>query len=474
MRSVPTDKQAYRRGLGGRRLGLLGALALAGHALVAAATLSAGAAQAQQVPYGPFEAYPTLVFREGPGFRVLGDGLVLHPGLSAELGYDSNVLMSSVSGGAGVLRLRAHLDLATLPPQRLDAGARPKLAFRLGAGLEYRQFMSADDRVGGSQQVNAWADADVHIRPHEPLSLRLGNKFLVTNDARNLEVAGWQTFAPRIYDQLSALGVWKVFGGPLELGLSESFRVDHFVQSELSSLRSLANDIDLYGQLRVLPQTQVRLEVRSQYISYYNSNGVIPSSAPLRIQGGVQTLLWSWLGASAYVGYGNSLTLGTPVWRVDIQQQRPTRYSNFVGGLEARLHRIQRMKLAVGWARDFFDSIYATYYKDDRIYANYEHNVWRSLSLRAQLEFYVRSYGALYDPTTLQFMAVRNGKTTRDDLLVTFGVEATYRPLTWLEVGASYTVLNDSTDFVYLDGVGTPIAAAFTKHVLLFRADLAY
>jgi len=64
-------------------------------------------ARAQYVPYGPFEVYPSMQLREGPGFKVLGDGLVIHPGIATELGYDSNMLMASQAGGAGVLRLRA-------------------------------------------------------------------------------------------------------------------------------------------------------------------------------------------------------------------------------------------------------------------------------------------------------------------------------------------------------------------------------
>jgi hypothetical protein len=103
------------------RLGKALARALLGPGLLCAA-LQATPAAAQVAPYspavsyGPFEIYPSTLWREGPGFKVLRDGLVLHPGFAADLGYDSNVLMLGQGGGAGVLRLRAHLDLATLPP----------------------------------------------------------------------------------------------------------------------------------------------------------------------------------------------------------------------------------------------------------------------------------------------------------------------------------------------------------------------
>lgn len=447
--------------------------ALAGLLLAALLCADSGTAQAQYVPYGPFEVYPGQVFREGPGFRI-GEGLVIHPGLQADLGYDSNVLMSSRAGQAGVLRLLGHVDLATLPPQRLDVGSQPALAFRVGAAVEYRQFFSRDARVGSSQQVNAQSDANLSLWAYRPFSLRASNHFLVTNDARNLEVANSQTFAPRIYDRIAVLATYRPRNGPLEIGLGESFRIDHYVQSELERSRALSNDINLYAQLRVLPETLVKLELRSSYVDFYGQSSPIPSSAPIRITAGAQTLLLSWLGASAYLGYGNSLHFGLSDMPPLLGDLTAVRYSNFVGGLEARLRMFQRMRLNAGWAREFFDSIYATYFRDDRLYIHYEQGIWRSLTVRSQFETYLRQYGPLVRPEVFLYRAYRNGATTRSDVLVSFSAEASFRPLSFLEVGASYSVLDDITDFGFLDGSGTPIDAAFVKHVLLFKADLAY
>lgn len=401
---------------------------------------------------------------------------MLHSGLDVQLGYDSNIFMASQSGGAGVLRLRAHLDLLTLPPQHGDGADPPNLLYRIGAWLEYRQFFSIDTQVQQSQQVNAASDAEVQIQPHQPLSLRLSHHFLLTTEPRNLEVADWQTFDPRIYYYVESLAVWRPLRGPLEMGISEAFRVDHYVRPELANLRSLANDVNLYGQLRLLPQTLARLELRWQYIRYYdNSDGSMPSAMPIRVLAGVHSMLLSWLGASVYLGYGNSLTLGAPTWQgIDVTQDRDPSYSNFIGGGEIRLHPSQHLRLGAGWTRDFFDSIYATFFKDDRFYGYYEHTPWKSLSLRARLDFYLRGYGALYDPTTLQYGVSSAGSTQRDDFLITFAAELTYRPLAWVEAGASYSLLYDRTAFEYVDADGMTVSASFTRHVVLFRVDLAY
>lgn len=436
--------------------------------------LWAASARAQYVPYGPFEVYPSMQLREGPGFKVLGDGLVIHPGLAAELGYDSNVLMAAQAGGAGVLRLRAHVDLATRPPQRLEPESRPFLKFRFGAAVEYRQFFSRDPRVGYPQQVNAQSDADLRIKEHDPLSFRIYNQFLVTNDARNLEVANTQTFAPRIFDRLTLLATYRPYGGPLEIGLSESIRLDHYIQSELSPLRSFENHIALWGSYRLLPQTLLRLEVRSSFTNFYGDGAVVPNSAPLRITAGIQSLFLSWLAGSVYLGYGNSLHFGVTDATPLVGDKADARYNNFVGGIEARLLFVERMKLRLGWARDFFDSIYATYLKDDRLYLAYEHNPWKALQLTASFETYFRTYGPLVAPSTLYYRAYKNGAQNRSDILLSLGVQADYRFLSWLSAGVSYNLLADLTDFGFVDGAGTRMDAGFQKHVVLFKADVAY
>lgn len=435
-------------------------------------------ATAQYVPYGPFEVYPGQTFKEGPGFKVFGDGLVLHPGVSSELGYDSNVMMSATSSHAGVFRLRAHVDLATLPPQRLD-GSRPTLEFRVGAAIEYRQYFSANSLIGSAQQFNASSDAQLTLFGGRPLSIFAFNHFLVTNDARNLEVANRDTFAPRIYDRLGLLATYRPWNGPLEIGLGESFRVDHFVQSGLAAFNSVANDLSLYGQLAVLPETLVKLELRSSYIKYYGATTPMIPSAPLRVIGGVQSMLTRWLGASLYLGYGNSLHHGfdstTPAGFVGtIQSASDLRTSTFIGGLEGRLRMFQRVRLSAGWARDFFDSLFASYFVDDRLYIHYEHGLWRSLVVKAQFETYIRQYGGLVRPSSLGYLAYQNGATTRSDVLVAFQAGATYQLLRFLQLGVNYSVLGDITNFGFVDGAGTRNDAAFTKHVLLFQADLAY
>src|SRR5689334_20134645 len=74
---------------------------------------------------------------EGRGV-ALGERLVLHPGIGAEIRYDSNVFYeASNEKQAALLRMTPYLDLATRPVQR--GGNTPHMIdFRLHAGLDYR------------------------------------------------------------------------------------------------------------------------------------------------------------------------------------------------------------------------------------------------------------------------------------------------------------------------------------------------
>ena len=441
--------------------------------------LIANSARAQSNAYGPFDPYNWNVYNEGPGIKFGHDGLVFHPGLSTELGYDSNVLLNNTPVGAGMLRLRLHLDLATLPPQRIDASYKPKLVFRAGAMVEYRQYFSSDDRVGTTQQINAISDIDLAIKPYDPFSLRLYNNFLVTNDTRNLEIASRDTFVPRLYDRLGFLGTYRSGGGqgPLEIGLGDAVRFDYYIDSRFERNRSVGNEAVLYGQLRVLPQTTIKLEVRSSYINYYGAGSVLPPAAPLRVIAAANSLLIPALGVTVYAGYGNSLQIGAQSFPGLVGTN--VNYNNFVAGAELRLRLLAQLRLSVGWARDFYDSIFATYLSDDRLYLHYDHYLWRGLVAHLRFDTYFRQYGALVPASSLGYTGYAIGNTTctagaacnRSDVILNLGAELNYRVLSWMELGVSYSLLDDITEFRFL---GPDEPAAFLKHTVLGKIDIAY
>lgn len=444
--------------------------------MLAACCIYASTARGQVIGAGTFEVYPSSVYMGGSGLSVPSAAWVLHLGVESAIGYDSNLYMSHLSGGAGVFRLRGHLSLLSQPPQNGAQIQAQTVLYRVSGWVDYRRYFSTTSFVAQADQLNAATAAELLYKPSQAFALRLEEHLLYTTEPRNLEVADWGAFSPRIYQSNLIEGVWRPLQGVLILGIWDQFRVNHYTQPELANLRSIANDIDLYGQLKLFLDTTVRLDLRWQYIRYYdNQDGSMPVSVPIRVVAAIHSQLSSWLGASLWLGYGNSLTLGEPVWQSQaLSQDRSPSFQSVIGGAEVRLHPLSSLNLLLGWSRDFFDSIYATYYKDDRFYFSYLHSPWRSLSLRAQLDLYLRGYGALYDPAQLQYGAQEVTSTQRDDFLITVAAELAYRPLRFLEIGASYSVLYDQTPTQYLDENGMPISASFVRHLVLFHLDLAY
>jgi hypothetical protein len=137
-------------------------------ALALVAVLSAALSPARASAQG-FSA--DRAAREGPGFKT--GRLVLHPGLSLEGGYDSNVFLENTDEeDSFLLRLTGYLDVATEGTQRQSQGemnkADPqKIQFRGGLGAQYYHYFT--DRV--PDNVGADAHADFSYNPSNVFSL---------------------------------------------------------------------------------------------------------------------------------------------------------------------------------------------------------------------------------------------------------------------------------------------------------------
>jgi hypothetical protein len=115
--------------------------------------------------------------KEGPGFQV--GRLVLHPGLSLEGGYDSNVFLENTNEeDSFLLRLEGYLDVATEGAQRQSQGemnkAEPqKIQFRGGLGVQYYHYFTdrVPDNVGGDAHV------DFSYNPSRVFSLQVQDIF---------------------------------------------------------------------------------------------------------------------------------------------------------------------------------------------------------------------------------------------------------------------------------------------------------
>jgi hypothetical protein len=109
--------------------------------------------------------------------------LVLHPGFSAEGGYDSNVFLQQKGDeeDSFILRLTGYLDVSTEPPVRQSEGdasaADPqKIQFRGGLGARYYHFFN--NRV--PESVAGDAHVDFKYNPSQAFTLQVKDEFVRT------------------------------------------------------------------------------------------------------------------------------------------------------------------------------------------------------------------------------------------------------------------------------------------------------
>ena len=389
---------------------------------------------------------------------------MFHPGIAAEVGYDSNVFYEPDTlpiRGAPILRVRAHLDFGTLPPQRLELGesstADQKIDFRFSTQVEYREYLSSDQAVQDQRSVNLYAGADLGILPKGPFTLRLFDTFVRTVDPRNQE--GPQNFT-RDYNRGGFLATLRPGTGRLELGLGDSVDFNLWESKDVRFGNTVGDEATAFARFRFLQQTVGSLTVRAGYRTYTRQPQL--ESAPIRAMVGVSSLITTWFGAAASIGYGNSLALA----------KGGVSFSSVIANAEARFFLPRGARLTLGYDRDFFDSLFANFYVDDRIFVSFDHPVVYRLTAHLDGGVRFRHYEGLVDPTTVQYASYSS--PDRNDIVYDLHAELNVRATNWLSCGVSYNLVADRTDFEFIRASGERVRVDYIKHSVFARVDVAY
>jgi hypothetical protein len=455
-------------------------------ALVAFALLAPSAAWAQAETWS---AYPSSVYREGPGLRVGNAPIVFHPGFILEGGYDTNVFYSPPGKevGAGVLRLRAHMDIATLPPQRMegDTGtADPKVDFRFSGQVEYRQYLSSLSQVLRQGAIDLIGIADLGILPKGPFTLRINETFIRTSDPRNYEVTIGTAQFPHDFNRFGVLAGYRA--GRLEFGIGDYVDYNHWEDPDLR-FDMVHNEAEAVVRYRFLPQTTASLVMRVGYIDYFHAPQF--EAIPVRAYAVVDSLITRWLGTYDYIGYGNSLH----------QTKGTDSFNSAIAHVEFRFYLPKGSQISLGYDRDFFDSLFANYFTDDAGFISFDQPlVYR---MTAHLDGGIRYrqyYGLNTDPSFYGAVAFIPADH-RNDIVYSLHAQLSIKALNWLQVSLNYNLQGDKTDFIFQTCGGpspmqdpttmmlacpkdpttgmemrTNLRADYLKHSVLLRLDFAY
>ncbi|MFL5304074.1 MAG: hypothetical protein ACJ8F1_02625, partial [Polyangia bacterium] len=229
-----------------RRIGLLTGLGT----LLAGSVAFAQASSAEvTIGYG---GLPYKSSGESSTGIQLSDGLLLHAGVGAEAGYDTNVYYDSTNHvGSSIFRVMPYAELTNATR---NGAASTQLTFDARAGLQYRHYGNSDIR---SQYADAW-------NPNAGLSLSFGGAqfgFGVADVFARIEDAPYATNGvpttgaiQRTNNQASVEGRWMPGGGRLTTTLRFTNMVDVY-DGSYSYADAVTNTLMLDVAWKWLPKT---------------------------------------------------------------------------------------------------------------------------------------------------------------------------------------------------------------------------
>jgi hypothetical protein len=331
---------------------------------------------------------------EGPGYQA-GD-FEIHPGLAAEVGYDSNYLGRSdktgpnlLNGapfappiGTGELRITPSLSLRSTPSAQRGGGAPagepPPVTFSLGAAGTYREFFSSE--LQNQRNMSAAANAAVGILSGHEWSGSISGMYT-------------RTIQPTILGNPDASYNNDLIAGNADLAVQPNLGTLswHFgytvtgIIYEQSSGTPYNNTLHTgytRGRWRFRPRTALVYDGQVSLRNYADPSSaafLLHQATPVRARIGLEGLVTPRFSILGMVGYGATLTNGT-AGDISVQQ-----YDSIIGTLELRFYpgstpdtleakpSLLVSTIALGYFRDFQASYLNDFYGIDRGYLRAEY-----------------------------------------------------------------------------------------------------
>jgi hypothetical protein len=253
--------------------------------------------------------------RFGEGAGILSGGLEVHPGLAAELGYDSNYFQGSGEAADAFvaepvvdiarLRITPSLSLRTLGEERraqdADEAASPKANFALGAALRIDRLIPLGDAAVADQtQFGGDLGAEVEVGPGEPVGALIGASFSrIAQPVSDPAASGVGLDRNRYGGHLDF--VWRPGGGVLSWSAGYGGNISRFDNTELELDRA-EHGFRTRGRYRFLPRTALLYEGELGVITQLHRNSRLGNASPISSQLGINGLVTPRLAVLALAG----------------------------------------------------------------------------------------------------------------------------------------------------------------------------
>jgi hypothetical protein len=432
-------------------------------ALCLAALLWARAAFAQDVSLG----YSGLPYKasgeQNTGIQV-SDGVLMHVGAGAEVGYDTNVFYQDTNKTAsGLVRSTIFADVSNTS----RTGAAPTgLSFGARAGLQYRYYTSGTTLVAPYQHaLMPSAGLSLGSTLSATVSVGLADAFIRLEDP---PYNPGQAAISRDNNQLSAELRWGPGGGRLVTMLRYSNMVDIFENQDLSYANSLTNQLMLDVSWKWLPKTAVFVQGRVNYITYLNSDratlNLKYTSYPVFVLTGLRGLITEKTSAVVSFGYQNAFyssgaTTGGLWGSTYLELQltyRPTLLSRVV----------------LGTLHTFENSVISAFYYNDAFYASYVHQIAGRLALDISGRYNHRNYQGFRPPVAGGVTA--GPSVPRVDNFFVAGATLDYFVRNWAYAGVGYSLTANLSDYIMMNPLGGTSSVEYVKQQVFARLGVTY
>ncbi len=329
-------------------------------------------------------------YGEGAGIRV--GNLEVHPGLSAEAGYDSNYFLRAPSEDPLAVyrfRITPSLSVATLGTQRREGSTTPtQLTFRASTYAAFNQLVAADskhsDEVHDQSNVDAGADLALTLFPTGRFGVDAYGNFVRTVQPSN--ATDVENAFNRDSFRAGAGVTWRPGGGLFDWRLGYEFIYNYFEKDNFSELNNYQNTVSMRGRWRFLPRTALLYDGSYTWITYPNSGsntpvGVQNDGQILRSRIGINGLITTRLSALFMIGWEGTFydanrpgPNGTPAPQQfdSVSGQAELKY--YISGGQESLNAgsapVGLSFVALGATRDAANSYLGNFYQRDRVYAS--------------------------------------------------------------------------------------------------------
>ncbi len=392
---------------------------------------------------------------EGIGIRA-GD-LEIHPGIGAEIGYDSNVFLRDTDVdfmgderpvGSALLRVTPHLFLSTLGPERLAEHAgqadRPTIDFRLGASAPFLYYFSTQQ----SARLEANVDAALRLLPERPVSLAIDAQYRRT--ARPFTSGASDSNYGRNTLSTSPGLEFRTTGGVLNAAIRGKFAYDFFDDDVTARYDSMTYGALFTSSYEFLPKTALFYEADLTYRNFENTTGAGAfrnDGTRWAFRGGLNGALSARLSATLAAGYT------APFCKAGDDAD------DLTATAQLRWQPTQTITATLGYDRALMTSFQGNFGRTDRVDAKFDLLAGGALLLSLHGSLSWVSYGA--DPNVDP-----DAQGPGEALRIGGDVSGEYRVADWLAFTASAAVTtNDSSASFEYVVMGVPVLdpVSFTR-----------